>query len=266
VADKLDSVVSLFAAGERPTGTRDPLAMRRQAQGLLRVLVDLPELTGLDVSVPLTPLVEEVEASFAADAVRTCAEEERAALTTLGGDGEWRAELTAFLVERLRFLFERRGFAADEINAVVPVGAPLDALAPLDLRRRLEALKGMRGSADFTALAAAFKRVKNIAKDSTGSNVDGALAAAAGGEPAEAALAAEIALKGPQIRSAAKAGDYGTAFRTAAGFRGAVDRFFTDVLVMHEDAAVRDRRLGLMAILRDLVMELADISEVGGER
>jgi glycyl-tRNA synthetase beta chain len=267
VADKLDAVVSLFAAGERPTGTRDPLAMRRQAQGLLRVLVDLPELTGLDVSIPLTPLVEEVEASFAADAVRICAEEERAGLTTLGGDGEWRGELTAFLVERLRFLFERRGFAADEINAVVPVGAPLEALAPLDLRRRLEALKGMRGSADFTALAAAFKRVKNIAKEYGGSTTaDAALAAAGGGEPAEAALAAEISQKGPQIRSAAKAGDYATAFRTAAGFRASVDRFFADVLVMHEDSAIRDRRLGLLAILRDLVMELADISEVGGER
>ena len=267
VADKLDSVVSLFAAGERPTGTRDPLAMRRQAQGLLRVLVDLPELTGLDVSVALTPLVEEVEASFAADAVRVPAEAERAGLTTLGADGEWRGELTAFLVERLRFLFEKRGFAADEINAVVPVGAPLDALAPLDLRRRLEALKGMRGSADFTALAAAFKRVKNIAKERAGASpsID-ALAAMDGAEPAEAALAAAIKERAPQIRSAAKAGDYATAFRTAAGFRASVDRFFADVLVMHDDAAVRDRRLGLLAILRDLVMELADISEVGGER
>jgi glycyl-tRNA synthetase beta chain len=66
------------------------------------------------------------------------------------------------------------------------------------------------------------------------------------------------------MRAAAKAGDYATAFRTAAGFRAAVDRFFADVLVMHDDAAVRDRRLGLLAILRDLVMELADISEVGG--
>ena len=241
--------------------------MRRQAQGLLRVLVDLPELTGLDVSVALTPLVEEVEASFAADAVRVPAEEERAGLTTLGADGEWRGELTAFLVERLRFLFEKRGFAADEINAVVPVGAPLDALAPLDLRRRLEALKGMRGSADFTALAAAFKRVKNIAKERAGASpsID-ALAAMDGAEPAEAALAAAIKERAPQIRTAAKAGDYATAFRTAAGFRASVDRFFADVLVMHDDAAVRDRRLGLLAILRDLVMELADISEVGGER
>jgi glycyl-tRNA synthetase beta chain len=244
----------MFGAGERPTGTRDPFAMRRQAQGLLRVLVDLPELSGLDVSVGLAPLVERTRNGFTG---------ERA---TLAPPAEWIGELTAFLVERLRFLFERRGFAPDEINAVVPLGASLDALAPLDLRRRLEALRGMRGSSDFTALAAAFKRVKNIAKDSGSTSADGALAAAAGGEPAEAALADEIRQRAPQIKSAAKAGDYASAFRAAAGFRPSVDKFFTDVLVMHEDPTVRDRRLGLMAILRDLVMELADISEVGGER
>jgi glycyl-tRNA synthetase beta chain len=267
IADKLDSVVSLFAAGERPTGTRDPLAMRRQAQGLLRVLVDLPELTGVDASVGLAALVEEVAASFAADAVRTAAEAEHAGLPTLAADGDWRGELAAFLVERLRFLFERRGYAGDEINAVLPIGAPLEALAPLDLRRRLEALRGIRGSADFTALAAAFKRVKNIAKDHTGAtSADGAVAAAAGGEAAEAALAAAITEREPQISNAAKAGDYAMAFRTAAGFRAPVDRFFTEVLVMHDDPAIRDRRLGLMAKLRDLVMKLADISEVGGER
>ena len=253
VADKLDSVVGLFAAGERPTGTRDPLAMRRQAQGLLRVLVDLPELTGLDVPVSLAALVEQVRLAFGD--------------TLTAPESEWRAELTAFLVERLRFLFERRGFALDEINAVVPVAATLESLAPLDLRRRLEALRGMRGSGDFTALAAAFKRVKNIAKERAGASPSiESLGAMNGAEPAEAALAAEIRERGPQIRTAAKAGDYGTAFRTAAGFRAAVDKFFADVLVMHEDAAIRDRRLGLMAILRDLVMELADISEVGGER
>jgi glycyl-tRNA synthetase beta chain len=264
VADKLDSVVSLFAAGERPTGTRDPLAMRRQAQGLLRVLVDLPELTGLEASVALAPLVAEVEAAFAGVAEAAAAEKSTPALAPRA---DWVKELTAFLVERLRFLFERRGFAPDEINAVVPMGAPLEALAPLNLRRRLEALRGMRGSADFTALAAAFKRVKNIAKDAGGSQAaDAALAAAAGGERAEAALAAEIIERAPRIRGAAKVGDYATAFKTAAGFRPSVDTFFADVLVMHDDPAVRDRRLGLMAILRDLVMELADISEVGGER
>jgi glycyl-tRNA synthetase beta chain len=267
LADKLDSVVGLFAAGERPTGTRDPLAMRRQAQGLLRILVDLPELTGVDLSIGLEQLVDEVKASFTADAVRTATESEGAALVTLGPDAEWLGEATAFLVERLRFLFERRGYALDEINAVVPLGASLENLAPLDLRRRLEALRGMRGSADFVALAAAFKRVKNIAKERAGAApAIESLAAPDGAEPAEAALAADIRARGPQIRTAAKAGDYPAAFRAAAGFRPSVDKFFADVLVMHDDPAIRDRRLGLMAILRDLVMELADISEVGGER
>jgi len=258
VADKLDSVVGMFAAGERPTGTRDPFAMRRQAQGLLRVLVDLPELTGLDTSVALAPLVDQVEAAFAAVTDETMT-------APLAPRAEWVDELTAFLVERLRFLFERRGFAPDEINAVVPVGAPLEALAPLDVRRRLEALRGMRGSGDFAALAAAFKRVKNIAKEFAGATPS-IESLGAEGDPAEAALAADIRTRGPQIRAAAAAGDYATAFRTAAGFRASVDKFFADVLVMHDDPAVRARRLGLMAILRDLVIALADISEVGGER
>jgi glycyl-tRNA synthetase beta chain len=259
VADKLDSVVGMFGAGERPTGTRDPFAMRRQAQGLLRVLVDLPELTGLDANVALAPLVAQVEAGFAGITDDTVT-------APLAPRAEWVGELTAFLVERLRFLFERRGFAPDEINAVVPTGAPLEALAPLDLRRRLEALRGMRGSGDFAALAAAFKRVKNIAKDFDGATPSIDALGVPAGEPAEAALAAEIRTRGPQIRAAAASGDYATAFRTAAGFRAAVDTFFADVLVMHDDPAVRARRLGLMAILRDLVIALADISEVGGER
>jgi glycyl-tRNA synthetase beta chain len=257
VADKLDSVVGMFAAGERPTGTRDPFAMRRQAQGLLRVLVDLPELTGLETPVALAPLVAQVEEAFAAVT-------DDSVTAPLAPRAEWVGELTAFLVERLRFLFERRGFAPDEINAVVPVGTPLEALAPLDLRRRLEALRGMRGSGDFAALAAAFKRVKNIAREFAGATPALESLGADAGEPAEAALAAEIRTRGPQIRNAAAAGDYGTAFRTAAGFRAAVDKFFADVLVMHDDPAVRARRLGLMAILRDLVIALADISEVGG--
>ena len=126
----------------------------------------------------------------------------------------------------------------------------------------------MRGSADFTALAAAFKRVKNIAKER------------AGASPSIDALAAMRRRRAR--RSGAGGGDQGTrpadphAPRRRATTRRpsaprpasapSVDRFFADVLVMHDDAAVRDRRLGLLAILRDLVMELADISEVGGER
>ena len=167
VADKLDSVVGLFAAGERPTGTRDPLAMRRQAQGLLRVLVDLPELTGLDVSVGArrrwstrsrrasrpTPCAPRRRRGR--PALRDARRRRRMARRADRVPG--RAPALPVRAARLRRRRDQRGACRS--------GAPLEALAPLDLRRRLEALRGMRGSADFTALAAAFKRVKNIAKD-----------------------------------------------------------------------------------------------------
>ena len=158
LADKLDTVVALFAAGERPTGTRDPFGLRRQAQGLLRTIVDLPELTGLEVAVPFDRLLDEARrgvGSLAGDA---------------GGAGAWREAVTAFLLDRLRYLFEQRGFAYDELNAVLNrlTGVP----DPLDTRRRLEALRAVRDSADFEALAVAFRRVKNLSRELQGPAVE----------------------------------------------------------------------------------------------
>ena len=154
IADKLDTIVGLFAAGERPTGTRDPFGLRRQAQGMLRTMVDLPELTGLEVPVPVGRMLEQArqgvgEVAGAADA------------------GEaWREAVSAFLLDRLRYLFEQRGFAYDELNAVL--GRSAGVPDPLDARRRLEALRTVRGSADFEALAVAFRRVKNLSRELQG--------------------------------------------------------------------------------------------------
>jgi glycyl-tRNA synthetase beta chain len=267
IADKIDSVVGMFAAGERPTGTRDPFALRRQAQGVLRVLVDLAELTGLETAVSLERLVAEAAAAYRAPELMAAAAEEGTRPDDLASTAEWIEELTTFLVDRLRFLFERRGFAYDEVNAVLPAQAALASIAPLDLRRRLEALREVRRSADFVALAVAFKRVKNIAKDVPASSED--LAAPPGGadagEAAERRLADELRTRGPQVEAAAARADFRTAFHLAAGFRAAVDQFFTDVLVMHDDAQVRARRLALVARLRDLIVSLADISEIAPE-
>jgi glycyl-tRNA synthetase beta chain len=261
IADKLDSVVGMFAAGERPTGTRDPFGMRRQVQGLLRVLVDLPELTGLRTDVSLSALIAETEAIFRSE---DFASGEK--IPPLTEAGTWSNELRAFFVERLRYLFERRGYRHDEISAVLPESSTED-IVPLAIRRKLEALQAMRQSADFEALAAAFKRVKNITKD-VPVHADGHAAReaafAALSEPAEQALLGEIRERRPKIRAAVASGDYRTAFTTAAGFRPSVDRFFSDVLVMAEDEAVRAARLGLVAELRDLILSLADISEIAG--
>jgi glycyl-tRNA synthetase beta chain len=249
IADKLDTLVTMFAAGENPTGTRDPFGLRRQAHGLLRVLVDLPELTGVDVAIGLDVLVS--RAAEAAGLERRAQED---------------AALATFLLDRLRYLLERRGFKYDEVNAVL-AAAPGLVVRPLDARRRLEALRHMRASQDFAALAVLFKRVKNIARELTPEALEAARAdrktlEARLTEPAERALFESLAARGPAIEEAIARRDYRAAFTEAAAYRPAVDRFFTDVFVMVDEAELRTARLWLMAELRDRVLGLADISEI----
>ena len=245
IADKLDTVVGLFAAGERPTGTRDPFGLRRQAQGLLRILVDLPELTGLERPLPVDRMLAQARQGVGDVAGVTEAPD------------SWRDAVTAFLIDRLRYLFEQRGFAYDELNAVV--GRVAGVPDPLDSRRRLEALRGVRASADFEALAVAFRRVKNLSRELQGPASDGVDRLT---EPAELALLAEYERRSASIREAAAARRYDEAFRIASGFRPSVDRFFTDVFVMVEDAGLRTQRLSLLRRLHELLLELADISEI----
>jgi glycyl-tRNA synthetase beta chain len=248
-ADKLDTLVASFAAGERPTGTRDPYGLRRQAHGLLKVLVDLPDLAGVDAAVSLEALVRR-----ARETLEACAEPGVTIPPATAGET---ADLMTFLAERLRYLFEQRGFPYDEVNAVAGARRGL-VDDPHDSRLRLEALREVRTSADFEALAVAFKRVKNLSRELAGGPVDTARLMS---EPAELALADEFRSRGERLRQAAARRDYVEAFRLAAGFRPAVDRFFAEVFVMVEDAALRRERLSLVWRLHDLMLELADISE-----
>jgi glycyl-tRNA synthetase beta chain len=241
LADKLDTFVSLSRAGERATGSRDPFGLRRQTQGAVRILMDLPELTGLDREIWLGPLLERA-AAHAPDTTGPWTEDAaRAAL--------------AFAMERVRFALEHRGFASEVVRAATPGGD----VSPLRARRVAEAIQGMRGSEDFQALAVLFKRVKNIAKERRD---DGPLDREALGEPAERALLEELDLRRPRIEHAVARSDYRAAFVDIAGLRAAVDRFFTEVFVMAEDVRIRNVRLKLMAELRDLILHLADISEI----
>jgi glycyl-tRNA synthetase beta chain len=245
VADKLDTLAGSFAAGERPTGTRDPYGLRRQAHGLMRTLIDLPELTGLDVALPLDRMIDQARASVQ---------------VTGAPDADpdaWRGALHAFLLDRLRYVFEQRGFAYDELNAVL--GRCSTAPDPLDTRRRLEALRQVRSSADFQALAVAFKRVKNLSRElktAPPSRLDRL------SEPAEVALLADYESRATAIRSAVAARQYDQAFRIASGFRPFVDRFFTDIFVMVDDEGLKNQRLALLRRLHELLLELADISEI----
>jgi len=239
LADKIDTVTSLTIAGERATGSRDPLGLRRQMHGIVRVLIDLPELTGVNREVGLRGLADR-----AAQAVPSTA-------------GTWEAEaLMAFAQERVRFVLEHRGLPVAVVRGAT--ASPLDVV-PLRARRVAEALQALRTSTDFQALAVLFKRVKNIARELTTRHT---LERAALTEPAELALLEALDAIRPRVEAAAGRADYRQALTEIAGLRPAVDRFFTDVFVMAEDARVRTARLTLMAELRDLILSLADISEI----
>ncbi|HEV3485307.1 MAG TPA: glycine--tRNA ligase subunit beta, partial [Vicinamibacterales bacterium] len=238
LADKLDTVVGLTRAGERATGSRDPFALRRQMHGIVRVLMDLPELAGVDREIGVRELTDETARVFPqAD--------------------EWDpAAPVAFAHERVRFALEQRGYPLEIVRAATPTP---QQVIPLRARRVAEALKALRASEDFQALAVLFKRVKNIAREL---KEDVALDAGALTEPAERALLDDLATRRPRIEAATTAADYKRALTEIAGLRPAVDRFFTEVFVMADDARLRTARLKLMADLRDLILNLADISEI----
>ena len=139
LADKLDTVLGLLGAGEKATGSRDPFGLRRQLHGIVRVLMDLPELTASTASSD--------------------------SLATLGqGCRVGKDELLAFGIERVRYALEQRGYPVEVVRAATSSST----VSPLRARRIAEALQAMRSAADFQALAVLFKRVKNIARERNG--------------------------------------------------------------------------------------------------
>ena len=244
LADKLDTVVGLAAAGEKVTGSRDPFAMRRNANGVFRILLDLPELAGITREIALAPLIAQSRA-------------------LLGLEPQAEDEYPAFVYERLLSALAQRGSPIEVVRAVA---APADGrrtvnwrISPLRARRLAESLQRLRTSEDFQALAVLFKRVKNIAKELP--DVP-ALDRDALTEPAERALLDELDRRRPAVGAAAASAEYTSALTEIAALRPVVDRFFNEVFVMADDARVRTARLTLMANLRDLVLDLADISEI----
>ena len=238
LADKLDSVIGMFSAGERPTGSRDPLGLRRQAQGAVKILADLPELTGITSRAPVKALLSH--------SAQSCG-------FTLDETSE--AALFTFVRERVAYLFQERGFDVRNVRAVL-YGADFDVL---EARLKLEALAQMSGSRELQGVAQLFKRVKNITKD-LGPVTE--VRREHLKEPAEIALADAVVRLEGAVSDAAIKRDYRRAFTEIGSLQSVVAKFFDDVLVMAEDAQLRDARLSLVGRLRDRILDIADISEI----
>jgi glycyl-tRNA synthetase beta chain len=242
LADKLDTLAGYFGLGLVPSGSSDPYGLRRAAQGAVRVLVDFWAADAAHRPPSLRGLVSMAASGHGSRLKRPA--------------GEVTRDLEGFLLDRLRYVFLSRGFAADEVEAVLGAREP-DALDdPAESARRLQALHRVRreASEDFAHLAVAFKRAKNILGDQAPPAVDRGLLS----EAAERELFEAVG------RLGAADGGYEARLRSLSSLRGPVDRFFDDVLVMAEDPRVRANRLGLLSQALSLFYRIADISKLGG--
>jgi glycyl-tRNA synthetase beta chain len=242
LADKLDTLAGYFGLGLVPSGSSDPYGLRRAAQGVVRVLLDFWPGDSAHRPPSLRGLVASAAQGYDGRLKRAAAEVTR--------------DLEGFLLDRLRYVFLSRGFAADEVEAVLGAREP-DALEdPAESARRLQALHRVRKEAaeDFAHLAVAFKRAKNILGDQPLPPVDRGLFS----EAAERELFEAVQGLGGAN------GGYEARLRSLSSLRGPVDRFFDDVLVMAEDPRVRANRLGLLGQALSLFYRIADISKLGG--
>jgi glycyl-tRNA synthetase beta chain len=235
LAEKLDTLTGIFSAGLIPTGDKDPYALRRAALGAIRLIVEL-EL-GLD----LMELLDLAAGKLTHDFDR---------VTTV-------KVVFDFIVERFRGYSLDRGYQHDEFDAVLAV----NPTRLIDFDLRLKAVQNFRGLPEAESLAAADKRIRNILRKAEEEFV--AMVDDAGlKEPEEKALLAAARQAEEDVLPLLHRQDYQAALSRLAALRDTVDAFFDKVMVMCEDAALRSNRLGLLAIVERLFLQIADISRL----
>lgn len=237
IADKLETLAGLFGIGQLPTGDRDPFALRRHALGVIRILIER------DLPLSLADLIKDAFEAFPKE-------------LKLADAG---ADLQTFVFERLRGYFADAGYTAQEIDAVLSQRPQLLHKVPL----RLAAVRAFASLPEAKDLAAANKRVLNIINKNEDIRhkavaPDRALMT----EAAEIALMDGLEKLAPQAEKHFTAGEYQEALQLLANIKPAVDRFFTEVMVMVDDAAVRNNRAALLQQLGTLMNRVADISKL----
>ena len=234
LADKLETLVGMFAIGNLPTGDKDPFALRRHALGVIRIMVE-KELP-LDLS-----------------DVAACG---TLAFKNLLVPNSTLQSMYKFFYDRFDGLLREQGFSAQEIDAVLSQNP--ERLA--DVPKRLAAVRAFAVLPEAPALAAANKRISNILKktDSVDAHVSEVLLT----EPAEIALYATVKDVVPKANAQFEAGDYAASLQTLAALRSPVDDFFNGVMVNAEQLDLRLNRLGLLATLHAAMNRVADLSRL----
>lgn len=232
LADKLETLVGLFSIGEKPTGDKDPFALRRQALGILRMLIE----TGLPLD--FKALINDV-------------------LNTFNATPEVLEAILAFCFDRLAVNLKEQGASPQEVEALLSLSITQLSQIP----KRLAAVQAFAKLAEAPALAAANKRVSNILKKAE-SDIKAEVNTQLLKEPAEVELNQALATIKPSADSLFDAGDYTASLQALAALKAPVDNFFDNVMVNADDPALKANRLGLLATLHQTMNRVADLSKL----
>jgi len=235
LAEKLDTLVGIFGIGQKPTGDKDPFALRRAALGALRIMVEH------QLPLDLADLLEKASSELGDGADNDAAAE----------------EVFEFMLDRLKGYYHEAGFEPDLFDAV----ATLRPTSPADFDLRLRAVATFRQLAEAESLAAANKRIRNILRkveDPIRADIDSFYL----DHCAEEALYRRVVEMEALVAPLADKGDYTGILEALAGLRESVDKFFDDVMVMAEDPNLRNNRLALLNRLHGLFLQVADIGQL----
>ena len=244
IGDKADTIAGMFALGLQPTGSKDPFALRRQANGIVKTIAEH--------KIPLS--ISQLFA-VARDTYRGSTAEKKFK------DSNYSESIGAFFRERLEFyLRDQLGYRYDVVNAVLAVGCDdvVDGVA------RAEAVKSVLDLPEFLAVAAASKRIRNILKQAAENKftIAGSFRDLPEASPEEKLLAAYVERNSARIEQFRQAKDYSSALHLLATAREPVDAFFDKFMVMVENERVRANRLALLQRLSKEFSTIADFSEI----
>ncbi|MDF2940240.1 MAG: glyS [Gammaproteobacteria bacterium] len=234
LADKLDSLVGIFGIGQQPSGSKDPFALRRAAIGVVRLLIEK------QLNLDLSQLIDQAVTLYSSKLV----------------EPQVKKLVLEFCLERLYSYYQEHGISADIVQAVLLKGGT----NLLDIDRRIQAVKGFRELPEALNLAAANKRVHNILNKNANAMKLPAVKAELLKDAAEIGLYKALQLKSEESKSLLDRQAYQECLVSLAELNQPIAAFFDDVMVMCEDEAVKHNRLALLQNLRDLFLQVADIS------